>query len=560
MTELVAEATQAMMGTGRQERSWNYRLGHLVVTHYWFSQLFVMALMTVNVFWRLSSTVISSMDEARYGVAASEMLNAREQWIPTYGGLAEYWNLKPPLGYWLIEASYALFGRTVWALRLTSALCALGAVMLTMAFCRRWFGRRAAILAGLFVTTCFGFLSSHGARSGDLDAALTLILLLALIQVPNLRDSQMRRLAWGLLLALGFLLKSFAILPFALAAVICLAWTERERVPWRQWVPAVVLFAGIVGSWALVRTIKDGTAYFVIRMTYEDLFMRSTHLIDSGSYSLWGYAIALFDRFAPWPVIVILSWGYQSRGAEADKHEFVRRLLVLWAFVPLCLFSLARTQHHWYLDPTYPAWAILAAVALLAIMRSVKGEFGRSILLCVAALALTACEVRLLGRVAVSDRRPSSQLFLASLRNCQSLRGEPLYAAFSLSHSERFILQVMDGFDVGEPGPDANRMDLPQRPSGLVLYSKHGHRAPYYASSDPSIVAQSEDYLLIDRDVSTDSDWSTDGSPSVAGATAVRVAASARYADLGSPALNCAPGDAVRPAMRMSGKASEQQL
>ena len=36
-----------------------------------------------------------------------------------------------------------------------------------MEACCRWFGRRAAILAGLFMTTCFGFLSNHGARSGN---------------------------------------------------------------------------------------------------------------------------------------------------------------------------------------------------------------------------------------------------------------------------------------------------------------------------------------------------------------------------------------------------------
>jgi len=45
----------------------------------------VVALMTFNVFWRLSTTAISNSDEACYGVAASEMLNAHEMVVGLYG-------------------------------------------------------------------------------------------------------------------------------------------------------------------------------------------------------------------------------------------------------------------------------------------------------------------------------------------------------------------------------------------------------------------------------------------------------------------------------------------
>jgi 4-amino-4-deoxy-L-arabinose transferase-like glycosyltransferase len=243
--------------------SFDHRLGLWMISNYRTCLLFVMALTAFNVFWHLSTTAISSMDEARYGVAASEMLSTHEHLVPTYGGHTEYWNLKSPLGYWLIEASFALFGRTPWALRVVSAVCALIVVALTMNFCSRRFGRRAAVLAGLMVGTCFGFLSNHGARSGDLDAALTLIVTLALMQLPWLRDSPRRRILFGALWACGFLLKSFAILPFTLVAMIYLAWNRRERLSWRDWVPAAAVFVGIVGGWVITRSIHDGTTAYV---------------------------------------------------------------------------------------------------------------------------------------------------------------------------------------------------------------------------------------------------------------------------------------------------------
>jgi 4-amino-4-deoxy-L-arabinose transferase-like glycosyltransferase len=529
-------------GTDRprpERRSWNYRLGRSVVLHYRSCLLLVMALTTFNVFWHLSTTAISSLDEARYGVAASEMLNAHELLVPTYGGRTEYWNLKPPLGYWLIEASYVLFGRSVWALRLTSALCACSVVLLTMSWCRRRFGRRAAILAGVMVATCFGFLSNHGARSGDLDAALTLIVMLALFQVPSLRSSATSRLMWSLLLALGFLLKSFAILPFALAATIYLAWSGGERIPWWRWMPAIVLFVGIVGGWALMRTIEDGTPYFVIRMSYEDLFMRATHAIDHNSYAPWGYAAALLDRFAPWPILILLGWCVRRSAVQARTQQSAGRLLLLWALVPLCLFSLARTQHHWYLDPTYPAWAMLAAIALLKVSRCMQLEFNRIILLCLTVLALLGCEWRFLQRLATRDQMPKSQLFLASLADCRDVRHERLYTTFPLSHSERFLLQVVDGFDVREPTPDADNTILPQPRLGLVLVSKHPELGGFtYPYSNPAVVAQSADYLLVDGHASAG--WlSSNAGPDVYG-----------------PALRCEPFDGGLPeAMGASSKA-----
>src|ERR1700688_3409133 len=176
-------------------------LGCFVDRHGRWCAALVLALMACNLFLGLGTSNVNDYDEARYGVTAFEMQQHRTFVLDTYAGQREVWALKPPLGYWLMALSFALFGGSALAMRLPSALCALAAVAVTMGAARRWFARRLAILAGAILATTFGFLSNHGARSGDFDAGLTLILLLIAVQLPGIAESSWRGVAGALLFA-----------------------------------------------------------------------------------------------------------------------------------------------------------------------------------------------------------------------------------------------------------------------------------------------------------------------------------------------------------------------
>jgi 4-amino-4-deoxy-L-arabinose transferase-like glycosyltransferase len=433
-------------------------LGRLAIRQYALCALLVLLFTAFNAFVGLGETRIDDSDEARYGVSAYEMVQSRSLVVTTYAGMPEYWNLKPPLGYWLIALSFYLFGVSPFTLRLPAALFALATVALTIAFCRRHLNRRAALVAGLIVATTFGLFSHHGARSGDLDSALTFALVLAISLIPRLAESPGRVIGFSALLAVGFLLKSFAILPVLLVTVLWLAWTGS----WRRLRPAAclagaALFLAVAAAWTLARWHADGSPYFLQRMVGEDLLARSLYEIDKGrSYPL-SYVVSLFDRFAPWPLL-ILGGLFMGGAAGRDRLRAVlgrrgyRRapLLVLWIAVPLVLFSVARTHHHWYLDPVYPALAMMAAGSLLAVLRRVPPARRGAALFACFFLPLVFCEARLLERVLVRDRMPDSQRFLLSLSGRRAELGPDLRAAVPLYHSERFILEAVDGFRVAE--------------------------------------------------------------------------------------------------------------
>jgi 4-amino-4-deoxy-L-arabinose transferase-like glycosyltransferase len=459
--------------------------------------------MACNVFAGLGSMSINDSDEARYGVSAYEMLQNRSFLVTTYAGEREYWNLKPPLGYWIMALSFWIFGPTPFAMRLPSALCAIGVVAVAMALARRWLGRRVALVTGLLVATCFGFLSHHGARSGDLDAALSLLLLLALCEVSRLRESPWRLVSLAGILSLGFLLKSFAILPLVLTAGLWLlgsgAWRRQRVLPALL---ALAVFTAPVAAWAWARWHADGSAVFLRRMVQEDLVDRSTQVIDRVSYSPVSYVEGLFDRFAPWPLLILAAALLAASAERYRVRPLARRLLrgrrllvVLWAAVPLALFSLARTHHHWYLDPSYPAWAMLGALAALDLVRRAPPARRDAVLTACLLVPLALCEVRLLNRVLIADRAPEAQRVLASLAQHRLELGPELRTG-PLQHSERFILEVMGGFRVeevreGTPPPPRGSEEPPS-----VLIAK-GRRGPQpQPSLGSGIFLNSRDYLL----------------------------------------------------------------
>ncbi|HSS48894.1 MAG TPA: glycosyltransferase family 39 protein, partial [Thermoanaerobaculia bacterium] len=477
-------------------------LGTLAVRRYRLCVAFVLLLMALNVFAGLSSVTLNDSDEARYGVAAWEMLHNKSFIVTTYAGQPEYWNLKPPLGYWLMALSFWVFGPTPFALRLPSALCAIGAVAVAMAISRRWLGRRASLLCGLFLSTAYGFLTNHGARSGDLDAMLTLLLLVATFEVSRLEKSPWRVVSLGFLLGLGFLLKSFAILPLVASAGLYVLWSgswRRQRV----WPCILALLASAlpVAAWAVARIHADGSAHFLVRMVQEDLLARSTSIIDKVTYSPISYLGALLDRFAPWPLLILAAAFLVAQEERFHLRALGRRLargrmpfLLLWTLVPLVLFSVSRTQHHWYLDPSYPGWAMLGALAALEVVRRAPEPRRRAAVLACILVPLALCEVRVLYRVLVAERAPASQRFLASLAEHRMELGAELHTG-PLHHSERFILEAMDGFEVKEinAGSSTDRGPF-DAPSVLIAKASPGPRPQPQLGS--GVFLETRDYLL----------------------------------------------------------------
>jgi len=459
--------------------------------------------MACNVFLGLATSNVNDFDEARYGVTAFEMQQHRAFVLTTYAGQREVWALKPPLGYWLMSLSFALFGGSALAMRLPSALCALAAVAVTMSAARRWFDPRLAILAGAILATTFGLLSHHGARSGDFDAALTLILLLVAVRLPGLAESPWGLVPVALLLACGFLLKSFAIVPMVVVTGSYLLWTGSwRRLRLVPCLAALGVFVTIAGLWAAARWRADGSPDFLLRMLREDVVGRSTSIVDKSTSSPFGYVTGLFDRFAPWPLLLLAAGVVALRDGGPrwplrPRRPGIAKLLLPWIGVPLAFVSVVRTQHHWYLDPMYPALAMLAGGCALFLVERTPGRRRALALAGLVALPLALCEARLLARVLVREPMSPDQRFLRALTPASTGGCREIRTTCRLFYSERFLLEVADGFEVVEPGA------APARPpdAACLLVGKRPWRRPSAPAPDrlptrDRLLADSTSYAL----------------------------------------------------------------
>ncbi len=137
-------------------------------------------------FWQLGNAPLLDLDEALYVTCAQQMvvsgdwvtprLNTRQPERP--GVTAIPFFEKPILVYWASAGSMRLFGRNLWAARLPTALASLLTTLAIVVFGRRWFTRRAGLLAGLVYATAP--MTLVDARQMTTDALLVLWFTIAL--------------------------------------------------------------------------------------------------------------------------------------------------------------------------------------------------------------------------------------------------------------------------------------------------------------------------------------------------------------------------------------------
>lgn len=138
-------------------------------------------------FWRLGSIPLIDYDEALYVTCARQMvvsgdwitprLNTRQPERPGVDAIPFF--EKPILVYWSTASAMRVFGFRLWAARLPVALASLLTTLLVYMAGRRWFTRRAGLLAALVYATAP--MTLLDARQMTTDALLVLWLTGALL-------------------------------------------------------------------------------------------------------------------------------------------------------------------------------------------------------------------------------------------------------------------------------------------------------------------------------------------------------------------------------------------
>ena len=319
-------------------------------------------------------------DEPRYAQVAREMFLRGDLITPTLGG--HTWFEKPALPYWLMVASYKMFGVHEWSARFGSALCGLLTIA-AVAYVGRAVERVLDVSGAPEQASGFGFssvlvaASSLGlivfSRAASFDVAITATTAwaLAFFLVRELRRETRSALLIGFYICIGLSLLAKGlvgiVIPFG---VVGLYYLLRRTWPTRQvWLS---LLWGLPLALA-VSAIWYGPVISLHGWTFINEFFIQHHFARyvSNKYHhpqpIYFYPIIILLLALPWtPFLLtalakIRTWAWRG----ADALSIVRVFAFAWLILPIVFFSFSGSKLPGYILPSLPGAAFLITDHLL---------------------------------------------------------------------------------------------------------------------------------------------------------------------------------------------------
>ncbi len=282
---------------------------------------------------------------------AREML-VSGHWITPHANGIPY-PLHPPLLYWAVAVSFALFDISDWAARMPVVVATLALFITTFSLGRRIFrSPPAGFYAALVLITSYGvFLFGHLLlRDVFLCLWTTLALNLfwrSLSQQKHLLEST---LGFAACCALGVLTQGLAglILPIVIAFLYLLCTRNLRYYARWQMLPAVVLFLALVLPWHIAVRVASHRAAMVSLLPP----------FSGGRVPLLIFWLLLLLWIAPWSIFSIRALRIGA-SPHPDLRRHARLFCGLWILVALISFSFTARQEFNLLS-ALPPMALLA--------------------------------------------------------------------------------------------------------------------------------------------------------------------------------------------------------
>ena len=310
-------------------------------------------------------------DEPRYGQVAREMRATGEYVVPHYNG--RLYTQKPPLMFWAMALSGAVLGDLdETAVRLPSALAAIGSVLLVYWMGLRLFDRRTAWLAAIVLATCSKILWQ--ARVGQIDMLLTFLVLCGVScwTKGRLEGRPAFSYLFFVFAGLATLAKGpVGLLPPLLSILLFLLLTlDGPGFRDLRIARGLLLWWGIVVLWLAPAVLLGGDTYS------QEILLRQNvtrYVKPWGHYQPpWYFLQVLPVDFLPWSLFLPAAI---AAGRTLDVKRR-RHLLFLgcWVVVTVLFFSVSPGKRTVYILTCYPALALLTGAGLAALSRVKRSE------------------------------------------------------------------------------------------------------------------------------------------------------------------------------------------
>lgn len=334
------------------------------------------------IFLHLDSLPLDNFDEARLAVSALEMHDHGNWLIPHFGGKPDMYSTKPPLMIWCQVLCMKVLGVNELATRLPSALAALFTIGLLFWFSKKHLkSRLTGYLAALILISTKGFIVKHVSRTGDYDALLVLFMtaqvLFFWLFLDAKEDKKRGRyiFLFGLSVALAVLTKSVVGLMFLPGMALYVLWQKKARPVLsysKTWIALLGAIALILGYYLLREHYNPGYLQAVYENELGGRYLNALEGHDAPF--LWYVKRLVTIQFVPWVYLLAIGLfvlGFKNRFRINLKAGFsVFTALVLISF--FLFISIAKTKLDHYDAPIYPLLALLLAILIVTIKKSLE--------------------------------------------------------------------------------------------------------------------------------------------------------------------------------------------
>jgi 4-amino-4-deoxy-L-arabinose transferase-like glycosyltransferase len=305
------------------------------------------------------SFLLFEPDEGRYAEIPREML-VRGEWVVPYLQGEPYLD-KPPLFYWLVTASYRLWGVYDWSARLVPALAVHACVLAIYFLGRRLVGERPAFWGSLILMLAPGFISMG--RLLVLDGLLTLWVTLALLAAFLAIQGKAMHRGWWLVAATAAALGSLTKGPIALVLLVppllIHLWLTKNacRLGWKAWLTLGLVVSAINLPWygAVCWQLPEFAGYFFLKHNLLRFLMPFDH-----QEPVWFYGPILLAGLLPASLLAIgfIRFLISSRPEAVAQRTPALGFLVLAGGWCVLFFSMSGSKLPTYILPAFPPIAL----------------------------------------------------------------------------------------------------------------------------------------------------------------------------------------------------------
>jgi len=325
------------------------------------------ALVYFPIFGHLDTLSLRLWDESRLAVNTLEMCKDGDWIVTHYEGKPDMWNTKPPLMIWVQVGFAKAIGVNELSLRLPSAIAAFLTCCLLIFISVRyikdfWFG----FIAVIVLITTQGYISEHGARTGDYDSLVTLFIAAACFTFFLYTENQKPKYVYFFFisLTLAVLTKGITIMLFMPAFLIYLMTRKQLTATLRN----KHFYVGLTGFLTII------AGYYALREHYNlgyleavrnnELGGRFTKVIEGNTGDFGYYYRNLIDfRMPEWVFLIPcgILLGMVSKDKKIYQLTFFSSVSMIGYFI---VISLSETKCGWYDIPMFPLLAIIISMGI----------------------------------------------------------------------------------------------------------------------------------------------------------------------------------------------------